>query len=93
MKTNQFKKYRENIFSKLQIESNKNESISILNRFLIGLILASVISTVLETEIIIRQAMPSLFIYLNIIFIVLFSIEYMLRFWACKESKLYSGKL
>jgi voltage-gated potassium channel len=70
----------------------EKEGLSRTNWLLTIFILIAVLTTVLETEVIIREAIPRVFRYLNKLFIVVFSIEYFLRVWTVSESTKYSAK-
>lgn len=89
---NSLRFYRKIIFLQFQIGSTEIIKLSFLNKIVTTLIFISVLTTVLETEVSIRNVIPSVFYTLNFIFIILFTIEYILRLWVCKESILYKGK-
>lgn len=61
----------------------------ILNGFLITLILLNIIAVMLETEASIYAAQKKLFDYFDLISVILFSIEYILRVWSCTHEKKY----
>lgn len=61
----------------------------IINGFLITLILLNIIAVMLETEASIYVANKKLFDYFDLISVILFSIEYILRVWSCTHEKRY----
>lgn len=66
------------------------QGLSILNKFVIFLILAAVASAVIETEPTISAGREGLFRSLEIIFGLLFLIEYLLRLWVADISPQYA---
>lgn len=60
------------------------------NRALIALVAVSVLAAILETEAPIREAHAGLFDALEIVVVVVFSVEYGLRLWTCTESPRFS---
>lgn len=60
-----------------------------VNGFLLGLIILSTIAVVLETVASIYERFSSVFIAFEVLTIVVFTIEYLLRLWSCVEDERY----
>ena len=69
----------------------KTNGLSVLNKIIIAIIFLAVIVAILETESTIRSLSPSLFIYAEWFFAVLFSVEYFLRVYAAGEREEFRG--
>lgn len=63
------------------------------NWFLIGLIIFSVISVVLETESSLYARYHAAFIVFEVITVAIFSIEYLLRLWVCTSDPRYKSPI
>ncbi len=61
----------------------------ILNAFLIILILLNIVAVILETEHDIYEAHRDFFNYFDLISVIIFSIEYVLRVWSCTHEEKY----
>ncbi len=61
----------------------------IINVFLITLILLNLIAVILETEPEIYNSNKNFFHYFDLISVIIFSIEYVLRVWSCTHEKKY----
>ncbi len=67
------------------------EGLSPVNRAVLGIVLISILAAVLESEPTIRAAFPPVFAGLNVLFAVLFAVEYAVRLWAMSENAAYAG--
>ncbi len=63
-----------------------------VNSFLIGLILLNVLSIILVTIPALGSRFRGVFILIEVVSVVIFTIEYLLRIYACKEDPRYAGK-
>lgn len=63
--------------------------LSAINKVIAGLIMASVAVTVLESEPYISDGNEGVFTALEAIFLVAFTLEYIVRFWVCIENPIY----
>ena len=67
---------------------NKNP---IFIKFIYGLIILNVISLILESYKELRDSIPDFFYYFEVISVIIFSIEYLLRLWTSDLDKTYKG--
>lgn len=67
------------------------KGLSPVNRFIACLIVIAAIVAILETEVTVRSLSPGFFLYAEIFFITIFSIEYIGRFIAAGEHEKYAG--
>lgn len=58
---------------------------------LLALIVINVVALLLETMESVRRSAPDLFFWINVISVALFSVEYLLRVWACTTDPRYSS--
>ncbi len=63
-----------------------------MNVFLLVLILLNVLAVILESVSQYRSSYWELFFWFELISVMLFSLEYVLRLWACAEQKVFRGK-
>jgi len=70
---------------------NDEGSLSATNRLIVTVIFASVVTAVLGTESMVVQQAPDLFFVLELLFGIVFVIEYVLRLWAVGELPQFSG--
>jgi len=68
-----------------------HSGLSPLNKVIVILVLACVMSAVLETEPTLSTAYASSFALLNKVFLYVFSVEYLLRLWVVGEDSRYTG--
>jgi voltage-gated potassium channel len=61
----------------------------IINGFLITLILLNLVAVVLETEHFIYEKYKPFFHYFDLVSVIIFSIEYVLRVWSCTHEQKY----
>jgi voltage-gated potassium channel len=61
----------------------------IINIFLIVLILLNIFAVILETEHDIYEKYKTIFHYFDLISVIIFSIEYLLRIWSCTHEEKY----
>ncbi|KQC14427.1 MAG: potassium channel protein [Desulfuromonas sp. SDB] len=64
----------------------------IFDIFIMTLIILNIISVVLETEKGIYSCWETQFYYFELISIIIFSIEYILRIWSCTSNPIYNGR-
>ena len=62
----------------------------ILNGFLVTLILLNVAAVMLETEAGVYRQYKSFFDYFDLVSVIIFTIEYLLRVWSCTHDRKYS---
>lgn len=65
----------------------------ILNGFIITLILLNVVAVILETVQSIHEAHQEFFRIFNLVSVVIFSIEYLLRLWSCSHDPRYKHSM
>jgi len=70
-----------------------NKSARLFTVFIITLIILNVIAVILETVEPVFDRYTQLFIAFEIFSVVVFSIEYLLRIWACNSDEKYPGKV
>lgn len=85
------KKFRRQLYLCLDPLANEEKGLSKINLIIGILIFFAVITTIIETESTIRNQIPKVFLGLNIFFMIIFSVEYILRFWAEGERPQYRG--
>ena len=81
--------YRRRIFELLEIASKGDLVSKITDLFLISLIFLSVIAIVLESVQSINEKFYFIFYWFEIISVVIFTVEYVLRIWSCVENSKY----
>lgn len=84
---------RRGIHEYLDPEAWQTDGISPLNKLILWIVLASVASSVLDSEPLIRESIPTLFLTVNLLFALLFTVEYAVRFWVIGENPRYRGFL
>lgn len=82
---------RRRLFLQLDLHGGSAGETSLLNRFIMALILVSVAYVILSTEVTLVERWPSLFFGLDIAFAVLFTLEYLLRLWCITERSEFTG--
>jgi len=82
--------YRKKIYMILERESHSKFA-ELIHYLLMALILITVIAVILESDIEIYQRHQSLFWTLELISLVVFTIEYLLRVWSSAEIKKYNS--
>ncbi|PPR35885.1 MAG: hypothetical protein CFH30_01285, partial [Alphaproteobacteria bacterium MarineAlpha8_Bin1] len=79
--------YRKRIWSLLE-PANENDKLSkIVDIFLVSLIFFNILSVILETVDVLYLSYKDYFQYFEIFSVIIFSIEYISRLWACVENK------
>lgn len=91
MRKSRLKNLRKPIFLSLNPLASSKKGLSTTNRVLTCIIILAVSTTILETEIAIRETIPKVFLILNIFFITIFSIEYIVRVWVEAERPEHRG--
>jgi len=81
--------WRKKLHQQLDPKALPVPRLSRLNQVLIGIILLSVLNTVLESEPTIADGHHQLFVGLDIGFGLLFTVEYFARLWVCVENPAY----
>ena len=82
---------RERLYKQIDAEAWEGSGISPLNRFVLGLVLFSVVIAVLQSERTLQEAAPGFFVWTNWFLAVTFSIEYGTRLWIMGESERFGG--
>lgn len=82
---------RERLYQHIESSSWPEKGLSPFNAVVCVLILLAVLTAVLETEPVLRERYGLLFQVLELIFFILFSIEYGLRVWVAGEDPRYRG--
>jgi voltage-gated potassium channel len=77
--------WRRRLYHELEPAARHADGLSLLNRFVVAIILVSVVSAVLESEPVVVNGRERLFRTLDIGFGVLFLVEYGARLWSCVE--------
>ncbi len=79
------------IYKQLWPSAWDREGLSPTNKIIVCLIIAASILFVIETEPAIREGSSLFFVYAELFFTTVFSIEYVLRVWAAGENEKYRG--
>jgi voltage-gated potassium channel len=83
---------RKRLYQILQEPQPGDRLAKAINTFLITLILINVICIILESVPKIDNRYRSLFILIEVVSVALFTVEYLLRIYACKEDSRYVGQ-
>jgi voltage-gated potassium channel len=81
---------RRNLWMQLDLDAWPGEGVSPLNRLILGLVLASIFSSMMETEPTLAAWSPW-FLRANVVFATLFSVEFIARLWTKPENPAYTG--
>ncbi|WP_292257933.1 ion transporter [Marinospirillum sp.] len=79
------------LYRQLEPAAWMEKGLSPANKVIFFLILLASLTAILETEITIREANPSIFVWLEAAFVLVFSVEYLARLYAAGENPLYAG--
>lgn len=82
---------RSKLYSQLEPDARSKSGLSVLNSFIIALVLVSFLALALETEETIGPAWRQGIDYLNLFIVVVFAIEYAIRLWVAGEDPRYRG--
>ncbi|MFI0472522.1 ion transporter [Halomonas sp. HMF6819] len=82
---------RAELYRQLAPEARRQRGLSGVNRVICGLIILASLTAILETEPTLREPAAALFTTLEALFVVLFSIEYLIRLYAVGEDARYRG--
>lgn len=82
---------RNKLYSELEPDARERSGLSIINSFIIALVLISFLALALETEPTLGPAWRTGIDYLNIAIVTIFAIEYVARVWAAGEDPKYRG--
>ena len=84
---------RSRLFTNLDPVQWPTSGVSPLNKAILAIVSLSILAAVLESESSLRNTYPFIFEPLNVLFAVLFLVEYLLRLWAMGEDPRYGGFL
>ena len=84
---------RSRLFTYLDPVQWPTSGLSPLNKAILAIVSLSILAAVLESESSLRNTYPFIFEALNVLFAVLFLVEYLLRLWAMGEDPRYGGFL
>lgn len=79
------------LYQEMESGRSGDGKLSWINRVLVFLVMASLVLLALETEPTIGDDWQKIFRALNVIVVVVFAIEYCVRFWAAGENEQYRG--
>lgn len=82
---------RRSLYKQIDTAAWEGVGVSPLNLFVLGLVLFSVVIAVLQSEPKLDEAAPGLFLSINWILAITFSVEYAARLWIVGESSGYRG--
>ena len=82
---------RSKLYSQLEPDARSKSGLSVLNSFIIALVLVIFLALALETEETIVPAWRQGIYYLNLVIVVIFAIEYAVRLWVAGEDPRYRG--
>ncbi len=82
---------RSKLYSQLEPDARVSSGLSLLNSFIIALVLISFLALALETEQTIGPAWRQGIDYVNLIIVAVFAIEYLVRLWVAGEDPRYKG--
>ena len=82
---------RSKLYSQLEPDARASSGLSLLNSFIIALVLISFLALALETEQTIGPAWRQGIDYVNLIIVAVFAIEYAVRLWVAGEDPRYRG--
>ncbi len=85
-----YHKTKRDIHILLHPELGETKWDKILNGFIIILIILNVVAVIVETVQPIHEAYASFFHYFDLVSVIIFSIEYVLRLWSCNHDPRYS---
>ncbi len=83
--------FRAWLYRNLILEGARGGGLSKTNKCLLSIILFSIVVAVMESEPMLSNKFPAIFWATNLIFAVVFSVEYILRLWAIGEDPGYRG--
>ncbi|MEM9376751.1 MAG: ion transporter [Pseudomonadota bacterium] len=82
---------RNKLYSELEPDARERSGLSLINSFIIALVLISFLALALETEPTLGPAWRTGIDYLNIAIVTIFAIEYVARVWVAGEDPKYRG--
>ena len=82
---------RSKLYSQLEPDARGSSGLSLLNSFIIALVLISFLALALETEQTIGPAWRQGIDYVNLVIVAVFAIEYAVRLWVAGEDPRYRG--
>jgi voltage-gated potassium channel len=87
------KKYKTRVFEILEASKAANLPSKVFDIFIIILISLNVLAVVLETVKSLKPNWGRFFEIFELISIIIFTVEYLLRLWSCNSDKQYSGRI
>ncbi|NQV82578.1 MAG: ion transporter [Rhodospirillales bacterium] len=82
---------RARLYRSLDPEAWPTPGLSPLNRAVTTIVFFSIVAAILESEPEVHKVSPEGFALLNIVIVMLFTVEYVLRLWAMGENTKYAG--
>jgi voltage-gated potassium channel len=82
---------RNKLYGQLEPDARQSTGLSLLNSFIIALVLISFLALALETEQTIGPAWRQAIDYVNLFIVAIFAIEYAVRLWVAGEDPRYRG--
>ena len=79
------------IYQILDVARPGDRASRICDIFILSFIALNVIAVVLETVQSIREVSPAAFWYFEVVSVVIFSVEYLLRLWSCTANPVYAN--
>ena len=84
---------RAKLYRKLEKGSDGQEKLSLISRILVVLVISSLVLLALETEPDFNSDAQAFLRTLNVILVVIFALEYLVRLWVCVENPAYQGPM
>ncbi|MGZ8274350.1 MAG: potassium channel family protein [Burkholderiaceae bacterium] len=82
---------RRRLFKALEPSEHHGPGLSRLNRFIVGVIVLSVVFAIIESEHELYDQAPALFLWIEFGFSIVFLVEYIARLWVAPEDPRYQG--
>lgn len=84
---------KKKLFEILEVSAEHNKTAIYVNNFIIALILINVLAVILNAEATLHQRYSRQFDAIELVSVILFTIEYILRLYVCTLNKRYQGGL
>lgn len=88
-----FTEIKKHAYNQLDFETESRNGLSITSKLIIVMITASCLAIILESESAISNGNEQLFLYMEYFFISFFSVEYIVRLWACNNNPKFRGSI
>ena len=88
-----YQSYKQRVYDILELSDPENSTTKIINFFLLALVVLNVITVILESVESIDRAYRNIFQPFSEFSIIIFTVEYLLRIWACDVDKRYNRPL